>query len=291
VVSRNRNNRSATDSTWLLLAVSLVASLFVASPPVAAQSSDSASRPLAINARVTGSAASGTQQQNAVNLNLSAGNSSADDTKRGADATRGRFEFAYGNGKKPGQDRITTTEMFYGELVESVAITNGPLQKDAQGNDEQGRAPLWLQGVASTYHHIAFGLDHERSFGIGLNYTAQSGFSASADFRHVRQSFAAQSDLSAWGVGLRQTYTFQKGISPAPDRRVVAIGESIEVVPLFNTADPVKARGLLSFTLPLVAGFTWETSFGIDYLSNADPGSKDLYWKFNVGGIGYSFSR
>ena len=239
--------------------------------------------------RVTGSAAGGTQQQNSFGTtDFFAYHRGHNDPAVVKAETRLQAEFSYGNAKKPGQSRVTSTEMAYLEALQSVALVS--LRGDTTASHLKDWQPQsWIYGVASVYHHIAFGLDREQSYGVGLKRSLNSGWSFSADIRHIQQTFDGPADFTSWGLGLRESYSVSRFLGTAPNVRVVSFSESLEVVPAFASEDAVKARGIAAVSLPIVNRFSWDLSFGTDYLGNAAPGSKKWYWKATLVGLSYAF--
>lgn len=239
--------------------------------------------------KITGSAAGGTQQQNTLGTtDFFAYHHGQHDPDALKAETRLQFDFAYGNAKKPGQSRVTSSAMAYFEALQMIALAS--LSGNAAATrPADWRPQSWLYAVGSLYHHLAFGLEREQAIGVGVRRSLDAGWSFGADIRYIKQTFDGQDDFSSWGVGLRESYAVSRTLGAAPSLRVLAFSQVFEVVPAFSSRDAVKARGVVNLSLPLVNRFAWDLSFGTDYLGNAAPGSKKWYWKATLAGLSYAF--
>jgi hypothetical protein len=84
--------------------------------------------------------------------------------------SRVRFDVGYGNAQKPGQDRITTTEMLYGETRVSADATQWRSAFDGSISPRETTAASgsWIDDIAAWYHHIAFDLSLQQAHGAGV---------------------------------------------------------------------------------------------------------------------------
>jgi hypothetical protein len=144
----------------------------------------------------------------------------------------------------------------------------------------------WVYGIAAWYHHIAFDLDLQQAYGLGVardGVDGIPGLALAADIRHVEESFNSQSDFSSWAARVHQSYARSWVAGPGGATRVFVFAESFELMPMFSSADALQARSLVRFALPVTAALSVPISVGADYLGNASPGFKRLYWKSTIG--------
>jgi hypothetical protein len=229
-----------------------------------------------VNAQISG----GTQQQNVLTLFSTAFHEAGRTPSALHVNSRARFDLAYGNAKKSGQDRITTTEMRYGEL--RLAANARQLLSSLGGsvpNRGSTNTRFWLYGIAAWYHHLAFDLDLQQAYGVGAAYDlpAVRGLAVAADVRRVHEQFATQPDFSSWALRVHQSY------SHVWSPRDVRFAESIELTPMFDSTEAFQARTLFRLVLPVAKSLSVPVAFGSDHVGNPSPGFKKHYWKSTIG--------
>lgn len=200
---------------------------------------------------------------------------------------RARGESTYNTSQKPGQDKTVTVDVRYIEGLQAFDLVKHPEGAGAAN----AVPPRWVYGVASGYHHAAFGLDSEAAFGGGIEVTVPHapGLIASADLRYIAERFAAAPELNAAAARLRETYTYKWTTHDGNAQRTVAvIAEAFEVTPAFGHADALQSRFYTNLTVPLIRGFNLAATYGIDYLRNAAPEHKPRFWKTTYG-VNYAF--
>ena len=264
--------------------------------PLYAQVTDATESPPPFGGSFTfsGSIAEGTQQSTTLGTAFFYSYSQGVKRDQLQGNTRIRLEGTYNTGKKPGQDRVTSAELYYGELRQAVdarqflSLFRGSLS--ARATDE---TRLWLYGVASAYHHIAFGLDLEQAYGIGLAYDFVSlpGLALAVDLRHIDEEFDGQESFSSWAMRLHMTHSTVRVIGANESSSTTLIlSESVEVIPPFESSEALQARAFVDVRIPLARGFQANLTLGGDYMQNAPPATKDTYWKSSLG-ITYNFGN
>jgi hypothetical protein len=227
------------------------------------------------------SAAGGTQSRRDVSGQIDLGFKGGTDVPR---QTRVRFEGAYGTAQKPDQAKVVATDWYYGELRHSV---------DARrlfGGDNQ-TTDLYLYGVASAFHQLAFDLELEQAYGVGLMYDVRQvpGLAVSADLRYIHEQFGAQDDFSSWAIRMHQSYSHTWTVAAGtPGERIFTFGQSVEITPAFESADALQMRTGLSFGIPLVSNWSMPIAFGSEYMRNVSDRFKRHYWKTSIG-VTYTF--
>jgi hypothetical protein len=245
---------------------------------------------------VTGGASGGTAQQNSLTVDAVAFVEPGLDPNGFHSIFNLHAQTNYTNAQKTGQSRIVTTDMRYLEGRESFDLRRHPEGAHGQG----ASSPLWLYAVVSGYHHIAFGLNSEAAVGGGLSFAVPHvpGLAADADLRYIAERLDGGPDVDAMAMRLHESFSHtwtQDQPAPSncscvqpPPRVVATVGESFEIVPAFGHSDALQARFLVTLTIPVNNGFSFQTAFATDYLENAAPGYQPRYWKSSVG-INYAF--
>jgi hypothetical protein len=240
------------------------------------------------NANLNAQLQGGTQQQNSVSLFASSFQERGRTPRELLLNLRERFDFGYGNAKKPGNERITTTEMLYGEA--RISADAHQLFSATRGSvlarDSAAGTGTWVYGIAAWYHHIAFDLHVQQAYGVGVardHIGGIPGLAIAVDVRHVQESFDSQPDFASWAARVHQSYSHSWVIGPAGATRVFLLGESLELIPMFKSAAAFQARSLVSIALPITGTLSVPIAFGSDYLGNASFGFKPLYWKTTIG--------
>jgi hypothetical protein len=236
---------------------------------------------------LNGQFSGGTQQQNSISLFSTMFVERGRTPEQLLINARARFEVGYGNAKKPEHDRITTTEMIYGET--RVAANARQLVSAFGGSTPlrtDNTAHTWIYGIAAWYHHIAFDVDLQQAYGVGVSHDNLGGIAhlaIAADLRHVQQHFGSQPDFSSWAVRVNQSYLYNWKVGKPGASRDFSFSETIEGTPMLASADATQARSLIKFGLPVTAALSVPISLSADYLGNASAGFKRIYWKTTVG--------
>ena len=238
----------------------------------------------AVNAGVN--ASGGTQRKNDVSgqfdLAIDDGTTSTDVRRQ----VRVRAEGLYGTSQAPGKDKTVGSEMYYLEVRGAVDLGE-VLGSSRQPDADSG---VWLYAIGSVLHTIAFDLDAQRAFGVGVAYDVRSapGLSVSADLRHIREQFKTQEEFSSWALGLRQSYSRSWVVGTAAASRTFVFSQAIEAVPAFESRDALQMKGIVSLALPIVTGWSMPITYGVDYMRNTPPGFKRRFWKTTFS-LNYAF--
>lgn len=229
-------------------------------------------------------AAGGTQQQTFLSVNGDATANRGSSIDEIAMSLRARVDGTYNTAKAAGKDRVTSAEMFYGEL--RLSADAGQALSRIVGRTSSRRSEMpqrWLYGIASHYQHIAFDLDRQLSAGAGAAWNSVAGvdgLALAADLRYISQQFGSQGNFESWGARVHQSYT---KVWIAGGERQIVFTESVELLPAFRASRARQVRSGLRLVLPISASFLVPISLNSDYMGNASTGFKTHYWRTTVG--------
>jgi hypothetical protein len=219
----------------------------------------------------------GTQRQNSVTSLITVSNEAGRGTGALHRLLKLRGDVGYGTAQKAEQPKITTNELFYGELQYALDVTAGDRDN-------------WVYGIASAYHHLAFGLRVEQAYGAGITYdvNAVPGLVVGADLRHIDERFNVGPDFSSWAARVNETYSHIWTQGTGAAARNFVFTEAVEVTPAFKSSRALQGRLFTTVALPLTTRFSVPVTYGVDELRNAAPGYKPRYSKLTIG-LSYSF--
>jgi hypothetical protein len=137
----------------------------------------------AINAgfNASGGTQSKTDLSGSFDLAIDGGMTGTDVRRR----VRLQSEGLYGTSQAPGKAKTVGAEMYFVE-VRVVGDLGELLDAERKVDADSG---LWIYGVASLLHTIAFDLDAQRAIGVGvmLDVAGVPGLTVSADLRHLHE--------------------------------------------------------------------------------------------------------
>jgi hypothetical protein len=235
---------------------------------------------LAVGASASASLSGGTQSQNVIGATAVvtiAGRMPTDTAKW---LLRVRGEDSYTTAQKPGQARVTAVDMRYLEFRPEVRLRN--TARAATDSTPAGGWTVSTYGIASGYHHIAFDLKLQKSYGAGLSIAvpALSQLAVSGDVRHIDQAFGSVPPFSSWAGRVHQSlsHRWTVGMNKLP----FTVGETVEVILPFETAQALQTHAGVEFIIPVVKSLSIPLVYATDYVRNAPPGFRPRYWKSSV---------
>jgi hypothetical protein len=145
-------------------------------------------------------------------------------------------------------------------------------------------------GIASGYHHIAFDLKLQKSYGAGLSIAvpALSQLAVSGDVRHIDQAFGSVPPFASWAGRVHQSLSHRWTVGT--NKLPFTVGETVEVILPFETAQALQTHAGVEFIIPVVKSLSIPLVYATDYVRNAPPGFRPRYWKSSVQ-IRYAFGN
>jgi len=196
-----------------------------------------------------------------------------------------RTEGLYGTSQVAGKAKTVGAEMYFIEARPAADL--GELLGAQREPD--GDSGIWMYGLASVLHTIAFDLDMERAVGAGISCDI-GDVSVSADIRHLREQFNTQPEFSSWALGLHQSYSRPWTVGTGANSRTFSLSESLDVVPAFESREALQAKVVVILAIPIIKNWTMPITYGSDYMRNVPPAFKQRFWKTTFS-LNYSFGN
>jgi len=247
----------------------LVAPIVAASVCAAAAQAPSTQSSWLLNATFGAATSGGSQDQLSVNgtLNASLTFGARKDQPRSVLQFRG--EATHATGKKLDQPTIVTVDNSLLEIRDTVALSNR----------------LAIFGLASRFHQIAFDLDSQYSYAVGVHYDIphSTGFAIDSDLRHESQDFVHQPDFASWALRFHESYSHSWILDPGTPCsctfRALAVAQTFEIIPAFEAKAALQRRVSASIALPVTTRVGVTIAGGNDYFRNVSPTFSPNYWK------------
>ena len=214
-----------------------------------------------------------TQHQYQVGATLSLGHETTSEKAFHHQTDEIHLQAAFGESQKPNASPVIT-RVYEGVVQHDFYLTD--TRHDAALKTVYGGPRLFV--LTDFYHNLSLGMKLEQAYGGGVAWNGEHGrqrFGIGADIRYIGEDlYSPGKRLNLAASAFSQNYSVR---FPLASKKVIIISESGSVIPAYNDAHALQARGIAKITLPLTKDLSIGPSLTDDYLRNAPPKSKQNY--------------